>query len=212
MTVTAAPTSLALIARRVPAPARRALLIPGVIAFAASPRVRANPYPLYRAMLALEPVYESPFGIWIVAGHSEVSQLLRSPLVSNTEANADLDALQLEGLNKAITHLAFGRRGNGEGDGSVRQPRFFELMSETMLFRDPPDHTRLRSLVNKAFTPRRAEALAPVVHSLLNEMLEPIESRGRMELMGELAYPLPARIICELRNRPPRTSRATWAI
>lgn len=71
-----------------------------------------------------------------------------------------------------------------------------------MLFRDPPDHTRLRSLVAKAFTPRRVEALAGRVEELVEELLAPGLARGGMDLMRELAYPLPARVICELLGIP----------
>ena len=71
-----------------------------------------------------------------------------------------------------------------------------------MLFRDPPDHTRLRSLVAKAFTPRRVETLAGRVEEIVDELLEPGLARGGMELMGDFAYPLPARVICELLGIP----------
>ena len=177
-------------------------MAPGTIAFAASARVRAHPFPLYRAFLALDPVHDNPLGIWLVGRHADVTQLLRSPQVSNVEGNADASSLELTGLRGAVVRAAFGRD-NSETDEYLTQPKVFALLSQTMLFRDPPDHTRLRSLVNKAFTPRRAEALAPAVTSILDELLEPLLRRGRMELMSQLAYPLPARIICELLGVPP---------
>ncbi|HEV2369615.1 MAG TPA: hypothetical protein VGR90_07045, partial [Acidimicrobiales bacterium] len=169
-----------------------------MLAFAASPRVRARPHSLYRTLRAVDPVHKSPFGIWLLTRHADVSSVLRSPVVSNTEANVDMDSLNLEGLNRIVSRLAFGQHDME----AAREHKFFELMGSTMLFRDPPDHTRLRALVNKAFTPKRAEALAPVVESVLEEILGPIQPRSRMELMGELAYPLPARIICELFGVP----------
>jgi cytochrome P450 len=76
------------------------------------------------------------------------------------------------------------------------------MFNELMLFRDPPDHTRLRALVVKAFTPRRVESLAGRIQQLVDEILDDATPRGRMDLMRELAYPLPARIICELVGVP----------
>src|SRR5581483_12308696 len=187
---------------RLPHPVRRAIMTPGTIAFAASARVRAHPFPLYRAFLALDPVHDNPLGIWLVGRHADVSQLLRSPVMSNVEGNADPASLELKGVAGAAMRAVFGRRGNEDQDDKMRQPRVFELLERTMLFRDPPDHTRLRSLVNKAFTPRRAEALVPAVTSVLDELLEPVLRGHRMELMSRLAYPLPARIICELLGVP----------
>src|SRR6202022_2044729 len=74
-----------------------------------------------------------------------------------------------------------------------------------MLFKDPPDHTRLRGLVSKAFTPKMVERLRVRVQAVVDERLYEVEARGdgRMDVVTDLAYPLPVVIICELLGVPP---------
>ena len=71
-----------------------------------------------------------------------------------------------------------------------------------MLFADPPDHTRMRKLVAKVFTPRRVEELRPTVQRLVDATLDPIVDRGEMDLIGELAFPLPFTVISEMLGMP----------
>jgi hypothetical protein len=79
----------------------------------------------------------------------------------------------------------------------------FRAMPHQMLFLDPPDHTRLRGLVSKAFTPRLVEALRPRIVALADELLDPITEAGQADVIAELAYPLPAVVIAELLGVPP---------
>ena len=72
-----------------------------------------------------------------------------------------------------------------------------------MLFQDPPDHTRLRGLVAKAFTPRMIESLRPLISRVTNELLDQAEAKGRMEVIGDFAFPLPAIIIATMLGVPP---------
>ena len=76
------------------------------------------------------------------------------------------------------------------------------VFTKWMLFRDPPDHTRLRNLVNKAFTPRAIEGLRPRIQELVNYLLDAVQTRGSMDIMADLAYPLPVLVICELLGVP----------
>mgnify|MGYP006330099637 CR=1 FL=1 len=71
-----------------------------------------------------------------------------------------------------------------------------------MLDRDPPDHTRLRGLVNKAFTPRVVERLRPHIQDIVDDLLARVEARGSMDLIEEFAYPLPVIVICEMLGVP----------
>lgn len=176
--------------------ARRWLVTPGLVGFVASPRVRRRPMPLYRALHRVDPVHRSPIGVWLIASQPAVAALMRSPAVSSDESNADMSTLRLGLLNP-------GRRApSPEELEELRNRPFARLFSSLMLFLDPPDHPRIRSLVSKAFTPRRVEALEPRVHDLVEELLEPLSSRKRMEFLSEFAYPLPARVICELLGVP----------
>src|SRR6266851_4093356 len=74
----------------------------------------------------------------------------------------------------------------------------------SMLDRDPPDHTRLRGLVSKAFTPKALESLRPRIQQIVDELVDQVESRGEMDLVEEFAYPLPVIVICEMLGVPVR--------
>src|SRR5207302_1747188 len=166
--------------------------MPWLVAFVLVPRVRRRPHWQYRVVRTFDPVHRSPFGLWMLSRHSDVVAALRSPRMGNNEDEADMSALTPGPLAPFIKRQSTARV---EG-------RFIEVIDQTMLFRDPPDHTRLRALVSKAFTPKRVEALAGRVRELVDELLDPPAARGHIELMGEFAYPLPARVICELLGVP----------
>ena len=168
------------------------LTMPWLVAFVLAPRVRRRPHWQYRVVRSLDPVHQSPFGLWILSRHEDVVAALRSPHMGNNEDEADMSVLTPGPLRPFIK-----RQSQARVEG-----RFIEVIEETMLFRDPPDHTRLRALVSKAFTPKRVEALADRVTALVDELLEGPAARGHIELMSEFAYPLPARVICELIGVP----------
>jgi cytochrome P450 len=166
--------------------------MPWLMAFVLMPRVRRSPHWQYRMVRSFDPVHQSPFGLWVLSRHADVVAALRSPHMGSNEDEADMSTLTPGPLKPFIK-----RQSEARGDG-----RFVEVIDQTMLFRDPPDHTRLRALVSKAFTPKRVEALASRVQDLVNELLDAPGRRGHVELMSEFAYPLPARVICELLGVP----------
>ena len=175
---------------------RRWAVAPPLIAFVASPKVRRSPMPLYRALHRIDPFHHSPVGIWLVTSQPAVAALLRSPGVSSDESNADMSALHLGLLGRG------GVTPTPEELEALANRPFSRLFRHLLLFLDAPDHPRIRGLVSKAFTPRRVEALECRVTELVEELLEPISARGRMEFLSEFAYPLPARVICELLGVP----------
>ncbi len=142
----------------------------------------------YRALRTLDESHHSPLGFWVLAGHEEVSAALRNPTLSNNERGVDLSALHL---------------GPFSGGDDTKPGPFSELSPNLMLFTDPPDHTRLRALVSKAFTPKAVAHLEDRVHQVVHERLDAVESAGSMELLADLAYPVPALVICELLGAPP---------
>jgi cytochrome P450 len=146
-----------------------------LLSFAASPAVRANPWDLYRRFHARRTVLATPFGVWIVASHADVTALLRHPSTSVDEALAE-----------------------GVGGGADRSGPFTVLMDRTILFRDPPDHARLRRLVVRAFTPRTVERLRPRVEAKVDEQLSALRSAGRADLIADFALPFPVAVICDL--------------
>jgi cytochrome P450 len=141
------------------------------------PAFNANPYPHYRLLRAEDPVYEHPMGFYILTRYDDVTMLLRDPRFGKRGYEALLTA-------------RFGSEENTPG------------LATSMLFRDPPDHTRLRSLVSKAFTPRVVEALRPRIEAIVADLLDRMRGRPRVDLIEDLAYPLPVAVISEMLGVP----------
>jgi pimeloyl-[acyl-carrier protein] synthase len=140
------------------------------------PEFIADPYPTYHRLQAEDPVHLSPLGFWVLTRYEDVVWALRDPrLVKEPLA--------------AFVAARFG----------VAVPPGVGL---SMLDRDPPDHTRLRSLVSKAFTPRVVEGLRPRIQQIVNGLLDGVAGAGRMDLIEQFAYPLPVIVICEMLGVP----------
>jgi cytochrome P450 len=141
-----------------------------------------DPYPQYEALRDADPVHQSPFGIWALFAYDDVLRLLRDFELSVDERFAH---------PTAMTELVQSVVGEEAERGSY-----------AMLNRDPPDHTRLRRLVSKAFTPRMIEALSPRIHQLVDRALDSVADREEIDLIGDLAFPLPFQVISELLGIP----------
>ncbi|MDT0305697.1 cytochrome P450 [Streptomyces sp. DSM 44917] len=141
-----------------------------------------DPYPAYRRLRAEDPVHEHPFGFWLLTSHEDVSAILRS------------------GLSVDARHL---------GDGVVREQidtldeDGLRVIRMSMLDADPPDHTRLRSLVTKAFTRRAVAALEPRITELVDAALDTLADAGHGDLVETLAFPLPFEVISGMLGMPP---------
>src|SRR5438874_2274158 len=120
--------------------------VPELVAFALFPTRRRSPHAAYGKLRELAPIYKSPFGVWLISSHQAVTAAIRHPALGSDEQRANLDLLRETPLNRVLSRL------EKKGQRSVDGP-FNEVFPQLMLFRDPPDHTRLRSLVSKAFTP-----------------------------------------------------------
>ena len=140
-----------------------------------------NPYPHYQRMRDMDPVHEHPLGFWLVTRYDDVSALLRS--------NLSVEARNLSGGLVADQVAEFSEVGNA--------------LSLSMLDRDPPDHTRLRSLVTKVFTPKSIAALEPKITALVDESLDQIAEQQTVDLIEALAFPLPFAVISEMLGTPP---------
>ena len=140
------------------------------------PEFVADPYPMYHRLRAEDPVHLSPLGFWVLTRYEDVVSVLRDPNFAK-EAIAAFVAQRL-GVDATV------------GIGI------------SMLDRDPPDHTRLRSLVSKAFTPRVVEGLRPRIQQIVDELLDRAEDHRAMDLIEELAYPIPVIVICEMLGVP----------
>src|SRR5438477_4986317 len=144
------------------------------------PEVLANPYPLYRRLREEAPVYWDPYlHAWVVTRYDDV-----------------ITVLHRFSANRTPTPEQFAAMGMGEL-GPIAQ-----MMTKQMLFMDAPAHTRLRSLASMAFTPARVEALRNHIRDILDELLEPLLQRGHMDVIKDLAAPLPAIVTAEMLGVP----------
>jgi cytochrome P450 len=138
----------------------------------------ANPYPTYDQLRAEDPVHRTPLGLWVLTRYDDVALVLRDPRFSR------------EGFEAAfatVEHTA--------AKPARRQP--------SMLYQDPPDHTRLRAVVSRTFTPRAIETLRPRIQQFVDELLDRVQNAGRMDVIADLAVPLPVAVIGELLGVPP---------
>jgi cytochrome P450 len=150
-----------------------------------APGFTDDPYPQYAAVRAQAPVYQHPFGFWLLTSYEGVSWLLRAAGLSVEDGNVAADST-LRQLREEVY-----------GDGTPRAG------GRSMLDRDPPDHTRLRKLVSKAFTPRAIEALRPRITEMVDGMLDAMAGQRQVDLVDALAFPLPFSVIAEMLGTPP---------
>jgi cytochrome P450 len=166
--------------------------------------IQADPYPAYARLREEAPVYRRIFTrpsgeenpVWILSRWEDCVSVLRDPRFSAAKSFDLLGDLEtLETMPKEQQHP------------------LVRVYLSLMLFRDPPDHTRLRHLVNKAFTSRRVRQLRPHVEALVDELLEPGARDGGMDLIEGLAVPLPVIVIAELLGVPPedRAQLKVWS-
>ena len=135
-----------------------------------------DPYPVYAALRHSNPVHRSPLGFWVLTRHADCLAVLRDRRASSDGRNIDADDFP------ALRDREF-IEGTGAGAALAEMAPF--------LFRDPPDHTRLRGLVQKAFTPRVVEGLRPRIEEICGALLDVALEKGTCDLVGDYAYPLP---------------------
>ena len=124
-----------------------------------------------------EPVHQSPMGFWVLTRYEDCVAVLRDQRFGREEFQQMLSSVY------------------GDDSEKPQLPR-------SMLFRDPPDHTRLRALVSKAFTPRMIETMRDHIQEIVDRLLDRVQDTGRMDVMEDLAYPLPVTVICEMLGVP----------
>jgi cytochrome P450 len=152
------------------------------------PGFAADPYPQFADLCATNPVQRTPLGLWAVFGYDDAVRLLRDPTLS-VEDRSVIGPNPRAEIRQQIL-----------GDRPERGTR-------GILNLDPPDHTRLRKLVQQVFTPRMVERLAPRVQAMVDEMLDAAVARGAateagFDVIADLAFPLPFRVINEMLGMP----------
>ncbi|MGW5130789.1 cytochrome P450 [Streptomyces sp. NPDC004135] len=149
------------------------------------PAFLADPYPAYAELRARGRVHWfEPTGQWLVPHHADVSALLRDRRLGRT-------------YQHRFSHEEFGRT-----PPPPEHEPFHTLNDHGMLDLEPPDHTRIRRLVSKAFTPRTVERLKPYVRGLADELAAALVERGGGDLLKDVAEPLPVAVIAEMLGIP----------
>jgi cytochrome P450 len=156
---------------------------PGKLGDLNDPAFLEDPYPTFRRLLTEGPVLrDDEHNLWLVAGHAEVLQALGHPAASVATAGA--------------------RIGPALGEQAARFAPLVAAVSHFLTRLDPPDHTRLRALLGKAFTHEAVDRMHDTVAALVEECLGPRVGRGELDLMAELAVPLPLTVICRMLGIP----------
>ena len=144
-----------------------------------------NPYPIYQKLQDSAPIYWSAsWNCWIVTRHNDVTSILRDPLNFSNVGR----------VTSLLSHLS-----------DVDRQRFQPLQSHFatgMVHSDPPEHSRLRKLLSYAFAPRIINQLQPRIEQIVAKLIDDFCKKGRVELIQEFAYPLPAIVISELFGAP----------
>ena len=139
-----------------------------------TPAFRDDPYPSLARLRERDPVNETPVGIWRLTRYADVHRLLHEVPSGVRTTDGRLPGV----------------------DETIGPPRLF------MLQQDPPTHTRLRKLVSRAFTPRAVAALRPRIERVATQCLDAVAARGRMDVIADLALPVPSTLICEMLGVP----------
>lgn len=146
---------------------------------------RNNPYPYYERLRSQDPIHFSFMGVWVITRYADAIAVLRDPRFS-----VDM------------------RRWGNYKDIRFRESKaelspLGSITSKWMLFMDAPDHTRLQRLASKAFTPQRVESLRPYIQQIVNAQLDQVASIEKLDVVADLAQPLPVIVIAQMLGVPP---------
>ena len=145
------------------------------------PAFRANQYPYYDALRSNEPVHTTVFGMVVLTRYEDVSTTLKS-----ADFSRDIEKYSTQASSEAR---------------QARRDRQ-ESRTKSILNLDPPDHTRLRRIVSKSFTPSAMERLRPRIQQLVDKVLDNAQDAGHIELIDDLAFPVPFQVISDLLDMP----------
>jgi len=151
------------------------------------PRFTSNPYAMYRWLRENDPVREDPLApVWVATRYDDVMTILRDPRFKK-------DPFAAERLPRLVREQLGASNDGGRAD----------IETVSMLFLDPPEHTRVRGVFTRAFTPRTLAELRPRIEQITAKRLDRVAGTGRMDVIADLAYPLPVIVIAELLGFPP---------
>jgi cytochrome P450 len=144
------------------------------------PAFIADPYPFYHRLRETAPVFKTPMGFWLLSRYEDIAMALRDKRFGKDFA--------------ASVQRKYGA-------DRMKEPAIANL-ARTMLVVDPPDHTRLRGLVTKAFTARRVGDMRARIAKLVNEQLDRVADKGGMDVISDIAHRLPVIVICDMLGIP----------
>ncbi len=148
------------------------------------PHIRSNPYPFYEQLRRQDPIHwDEEMGFWVLTRYDDIASLYTDGRFSRAQ-----------GLMRGFQRLS-------ESERHIAEP-VYHSFSKTMFYADPPYHTHLRGLINHAFTPHRVEQLRPYIQKTVNELLDAAHAKGKMDVIQDLAYPLPVTVIAGLLALP----------
>src|SRR5262245_20984298 len=146
------------------------------------PDIRSDPYPFYKQLREQDPVHwDAEMGFWVLSRYDEIAALYTDDRFSRAQ-----------GLMRGFEKLS-------SADQQIAQP-VYHSFSKTVFYADPPYHTHLRGLMNYAFTPRYVERLRPYIQQTVDQLLD--SHPREMDIIHDLAYPLPVMVIAELIGLP----------
>ncbi len=145
-----------------------------------APEFIQDPYPFYHRLRQAAPVQMSPLGFWLASRYEDCALVLR---------------------DKRFGKRYEARMTKLHGPDVFEKP-MYAMMRRWMLVQDPPDHTRLRGLVAKAFTARRVEEMRPRIQQLVDGLIDAMAGKGAADLMADYAHPLPTNVICDMLGIP----------
>jgi cytochrome P450 len=161
------------------------LVVESLDAALKDPSVRDDPYPFYRQLREDAPrCHIEMFDGWALSTHHDVTAVLREPRLSSNDRHRP----NFEQFLEMARMFGFAD--------------LVENMTNVLLFLDPPDHTRIRRLAGKAFTPRAVEAMRPHVQEIVDGLLDAADGAGGMDVIEQLAQPLPVTVISEMLGLP----------
>ncbi|RUT04205.1 cytochrome P-450 like protein [Dulcicalothrix desertica PCC 7102] len=145
----------------------------------------ANPYPTYHRLRAEEPVHRTFLGTWVLTSYDDIKFLLRDPRFCS-------DNLP-ERLNNKTSYLENRHQNLNALVGAS---------SKWLTFLEPPDHTRIRSLIGGVFHPEMVERLRPEIQEIMDKLIENVQRKDSIDIISEIAYPLPMYIISKILGVP----------
>lgn len=143
------------------------------------PEFQVDPYPTYRRLQEEDPVHLSQVGVWVITRYTDVVKALRDPSLSSKPSEISYASSRQQSSSPVAS-----------------------LSNELLFFQEPPDHTRLRKLVSKAFNIRVVEQMQTRIQEIVNELIDQVQDSGVMDIIADLSRPLPVRVIAQILGTP----------